>query len=136
MPVKIRLARKGRKKHALYTIVAADARAPRDGRFIEKLGTYNPHSDPAAVVIQQEKALAWLSKGAQPTDTLRNLFSSKGIMLKKHLQAGVQKGAITQSIADKRFADWQNKGAAPKSVKKVATPKQPAAKPPKEAAKK
>lgn len=106
MAVKIRLARRGRKKLAIYDVVVADARAPRDGRFIEKLGVYNPSTTPATVDINDEKALDWVLKGAKPTDTVRTMLSHRGIMLKKHLQIGVQKGAITQEEADKRFGEW------------------------------
>lgn len=107
MAVKIRLARRGRKKLALYDIVVADARAPRDGRFIEKLGNYNPNTHPATVSIKDEKALQWLIKGAQPTNTTRNILSDQGIMLRKHLQLGVNKGAITQEEADKKWEAWK-----------------------------
>ena len=106
MSVKIRLARRGRKKQAIYDVVVADARAPRDGRFIEKLGVYNPNTDPATIDINEESAFNWVMDGAQPTDTARGILSYKGIMLKKHLQVGVNKGAITQEEADKRFAAW------------------------------
>ncbi|MFC2123672.1 30S ribosomal protein S16, partial [Bacteroidota bacterium] len=107
MAVKIRLARRGRKKLALYDVVVADVRAPRDGRYIEKLGTYNPNTNPATIDIDEDKALDWMLKGAQPTDTARAILSYRGILLKKHLQIGVQKGAITQEEADKRFEEWQ-----------------------------
>jgi len=106
MAVKIRLARKGRKKMPIYDIVVADARAPRDGRFIEKLGQYNPHSTPATIALKGDRALYWLMVGAQPTDTTKKILSVNGIMFKKHLQIGVDKGAITQEVADKRFEDW------------------------------
>lgn len=107
MAVKIRLSRKGRKKMPIYDIVVADARAPRDGRFIEKLGQYNPNVTPAGLILDNEKALHWLMVGAQPTDTTRKILSTEGIMLAKHLQVGVVKGAITQEDADKKLADWQ-----------------------------
>ncbi|MCS6968923.1 MAG: 30S ribosomal protein S16 [Cytophagales bacterium] len=106
MAVKIRLARRGRKKLAMYDIVVADSRAPRDGRFIEKIGIYNPNTDPATVEVNAERALYWLMCGAQPTDTARNLLSEKGVLLRKHLQVGVMKGAITQEQADARFNEW------------------------------
>ena len=106
MAVKIRLARRGRKKQALYDVVVADARAPRDGRYIEKIGRYNPNTDPATVELNEEKAFEWVMKGAQPTDTVRAMLSYRGIMLKKHLQIGVNKGAITQEEADKKFNAW------------------------------
>lgn len=109
MAVKIRLARRGRKKMAMYDIVVADARAPRDGRFIEKLGTYNPNTPVATIVFNEEKAFDWLMKGATPTDTVRAMLSYRGLMLKKHLQLGVIKEAITQEQADKRFQEWKDK---------------------------
>ena len=106
MAVKIRLARRGRKKMAIYDVVVADARAPRDGRFIEKIGSYNPNSDPATIHINNDRALKWLLNGAQPTDTVKAMLSYRGVMLKKHLQIGVQKGAITQEQADEKFQAW------------------------------
>lgn len=106
MSVKIRLARRGRKKMAIYDVVVADARAPRDGRFIEKIGTYNPNTDPASININNERALKWLLNGAQPTDTVKAMLSYRGVMLKKHLQVGVLKGAITQEQADAKFEAW------------------------------
>ena len=118
MAVKIRLARRGRKKLALYDVVVADARAPRDGRFIEKLGTYNPNTDPATINVDEEKAFEWVMKGAQPTDTVRAMLSYKGVMMRKHLQIGVNKGAITQEQADKKLADWL-KGKEDKIASKI-----------------
>lgn len=106
MAVKIRLARRGRKKQALYDVVVADARAPRDGRYIEKIGRYNPNTDPATVDLNDQRAFEWVMDGAQPTDTVRAMLSHRGIMLKKHLQIGVNKGAITQEDADKKFDEW------------------------------
>ncbi len=106
MSVKIRLARRGRKKQAIYDVVVADARAPRDGRFIEKIGTYNPNTNPASININNERALTWLLNGAQPTDTVKAMLSYRGIMLKKHLQIGVLKGAISQEQADEKFSTW------------------------------
>lgn len=108
MAVKIRLARRGRKKLAIYDVVVADARAPRDGRFIEKLGTYNPNTNPASITINNERALTWLMNGAQPTDTVRAMLSYRGVLLKKHLQIGVMKGAITQEQADAKFEAWKS----------------------------
>lgn len=108
MAVKIRLARRGRKKLARYDVVVADARAPRDGRFIEKIGTYNPLTNPASIELNDEKAFQWLMNGAQPTDTVKAMLSYRGIMLRKHLQIGVNKGALTQEQADKKLADWVN----------------------------
>ncbi|MBO3699459.1 30S ribosomal protein S16 [Roseivirga sp. E12] len=106
MAVKIRLARRGRKKRAMYDVVIADARAPRDGRFIEKIGTYNPNTDPASINIDNDKAFDWVMKGAQPTDTVRAMLSYRGVMFRKHLQVGVDKGAISQEDADKKLAAW------------------------------
>ena len=116
--VKIRLARRGRKKAATYDIVVADARAPRDGRFIEKLGTYNPNTNPATVLLNGEKAVDWLLKGAQPTDTTRSILSHEGVMMRKHLQIGVNKGAITQETADERFDAWKNEKSSKVETKK------------------
>lgn len=106
MSVKIRLARKGRKKQAYYHVVVADSRSPRDGRFIEKIGTYNPITDPATIDINFEKALGWLQKGAQPTDTCRAILQYKGVMMKKHLLEGVKKGAFDEAEAERRFNEW------------------------------
>ena len=108
MAVKIRLARRGRKARAMYDVVVADARAPRDGRFIEKLGTYDPNVNPAAINIDDVKALEWVMNGAQPTETVRAMLSYRGVMFKKHLQVGVNKGAITQEEADKKYDAWLN----------------------------
>ena len=106
MAVKFRLARRGRKKLALYDVVVADARAPRDGKFIEKIGTYNPATNPASIILDDNKAFSWLMKGAQPTETVKAMLSHHGVMLKKHLQIGVIKGAITQEQADGKLAEW------------------------------
>lgn len=106
MAVKIRLARRGRKKLALYDVVVADARAPRDGRYIERIGRYNPNTDPATVDLDEEKAFEWVMKGAQPTDTVRAMLRYRGILLRKHLQIGVNKGAISQEEADKKLNAW------------------------------
>ncbi len=108
MAVKIRLARRGRKKHARFDVVVADARAPRDGRFIEKIGLYDPNTNPATINLNEEKAFKWVMDGAQPTDTVRAMLSYRGIMMKKHLQLGVIKGAMTQDEADAKFEDWRN----------------------------
>lgn len=96
---------------AMYDIVVADSRSPRDGKFIEKIGTYNPNHDPASVLLKETRALYWLMVGAQPTDTTRSILSHEGMMLKKHLQVGVNKGAITQDVADERFAAWKEEKA-------------------------
>lgn len=104
--VKIRLARRGRKKLALYDIVVADSRSPRDGRFIEKLGNYNPNTNPATIRINNEQALHWLMIGAEPTDTTKSILSRAGVMYRKHLQVGVRKGAHTQEVADQKYQAW------------------------------
>lgn len=105
--VKMRLARRGRKKLAIFDIVIATSRSPRDGRFIEKLGVYNPNSNPATIEFDENKAFDWLMKGAQPTDTMRRILSYKGVMLRKHLQVGVNKGAISQEQADAKLTAWK-----------------------------
>ena len=117
MPVKIRLARHGKKGYAFYSIVVADSRAPRDGKFIEKIGTYNPNTNPATISLQFEKALSWLDKGAQPTDTCRNILSKEGVMMKKHLLGGVKKGAFTLEVAEERFAKWMTEKTAKDAAK-------------------
>lgn len=106
MAVKIRLARRGRKRYPLYDVVVADARAPRDGRFIEKLGTYNPNTAVATINLDENRAFHWLMVGAQPTDTVRAMLSYRGLLYKKHLQIGVEKGALSQEDADKKFQAW------------------------------
>lgn len=106
MPVKIRLARHGRKRHAFYHIVVADSRAPRDGNFIERIGSYNPNTNPATIDLNFDKALTWLGNGAQPTDTVRSILSYKGVLMKKHLLEGVKKGAFDEAEAEKRFQAW------------------------------
>src|SRR5574344_2882310 len=106
MAVKIRLQRYGKKGQPYYHIVIADARAARDGKFIEEIGAYNPLTSPATITIDADKACKWLKNGAQPTDTVRSIFSYKGIMLKRHLQIGVEKGAMTQEVADQKLNAW------------------------------
>ena len=106
MPVKIRLQRKGRKQAPYYHIVIADARSPRDGRYIERIGSYNPLTVPATIDLDRDKAYDWLMKGAQPTDTVRAIMKFKGVYYKKHLQRGVTKGAMTQEKADELYAQW------------------------------
>lgn len=106
MPVKIRLQRHGKKQRAFYHIVVADSRAPRDGKFIEKLGVYNPNTNPATIDLNIDAAVQWLHNGAQPTDTTRAILSYKGVLYKKHLEGGVKKGALTQEQADVKFAAW------------------------------
>ena len=125
MSVKIRLARHGKKGYAFYHIVVADSRAPRDGKFIEKIGTYNPNTNPATINLDFEKALDWLQKGAQPTDTCRAILSYKGVLYKKHLLGGVAKGAFSAEEAESRFAKWMDQKAAKIQAKtnKIGTDK-------------
>ena len=106
MSVKIRLQRHGKKGKPFYSIVAADARAKRDGKFLEKLGTYNPNVNPAIIELDVDGAVKWLQNGAQPTDTARAILSYKGAMLKNHLAGGVRKGALTEEQAEAKFAAW------------------------------
>lgn len=105
MPVKIRLARRGRRKSPFYHIVIADVRAPRDGKFIEQIGSYNPMTVPATIDVDSEKAIEWINKGAQPTDTVRAMLRFKGVMYRLHLLRGVKKGALTQEQADKLYQE-------------------------------
>ena len=107
MATKIRLQRGGHKNYAFYRIVIADSRAPRDGRFTEKIGTYNPNTNPATVDLNFERALYWVETGAQPTDTVRNILSKEGVYLMKHLRGGVKKGAFDEAEAQKRFDAWK-----------------------------
>ena len=109
MPVKIRLSRHGKKHHAYYHIVVADSRAPRDGKFIEVIGNYDPHTNPATIQIDNDKALKWLQNGAQPTDTCRAILAYKGVLFKNHLQKGVSKGVITQETVDAKYNEWLEK---------------------------
>ena len=106
MPVKIRLTRQGRKKRPYYHIVIADSRAPRDGRYIERIGMYNPNTNPATIELDFDRALEWLHKGAQPTETCRTILSYKGVLMKKHLLEGVKKNAFSEEEAEKRFSNW------------------------------
>src|SRR6476661_6025472 len=106
MATKIRLQRFGKKGKPFYHVVVADSRAPRDGRFIERIGSYNPNTNPATIDINFEKALDWVTKGAQPTDTCRAILSYKGVLYKKHLAGGVKKGAITAEQAEEKFNQW------------------------------
>ena len=106
MPVKLRLQRHGKKGKPFYWIVAADSRAKRDGRFLEKLGTYNPNTNPAQIEINVDSAVQWLENGAQPTDTTRAILSHEGVLLKKHLAGGVKKGALTEEQAEEKFQSW------------------------------
>ena len=107
MATKIRLQRGGRKGYAFYRIVIADVRAPRDGKFTEKIGTYNPNTNPATVDLNFERALYWVETGAQPTDTVRNILKSEGVYMMKHLRGGVKKGAFDEATAEKRFEAWK-----------------------------
>jgi small subunit ribosomal protein S16 len=118
MPAKIRLARHGRKKGPFYHIVVADSRAPRDGRFIEKIGVYNPKTNPATIELDFDKSLDWLQKGAQPTDTCRAILSYKGVMYKKHLLDGVKKNAFSMEEAELKFKQWQDEKEARINAKK------------------
>jgi small subunit ribosomal protein S16 len=131
MAVKIRLQRHGRKKAPFYHIVIADSRAPRDGKFIEKIGTYNPMTSPATIDLDRDAAFAWMEKGAQPTDTAAAILRLKGVMYRKHLQRGVTKGALTADVASARYAEFVEskekstsdgfaKSAADKAAKHVA----------------
>jgi small subunit ribosomal protein S16 len=135
MAVKIRLARRGRKKLARYDVVVADARAPRDGRFIEKIGTYDPLTIPATIDLNEEKAFQWLMNGAQPTDTVKAMLSYRGVMLRKHLQIGVVKGALSQEEADRKLEEWKQAKTAKiqGKVDKLSEDKQAKAKARKEA---
>lgn len=108
MATKIRLQRGGRKARPIYSIVVADSRSKRDGRFIEKLGTYNPNTNPATIDLNFDSTLTWVMKGAQPTDTARAILSHKGVMMKKHLLEGVRKGALTEEQAEAKFEAWSS----------------------------
>ena len=125
MAVKIRLSRRGRKKLAIFDIIIADARSPRDGKIIEKIGTYNPNINPAQIILDETKALEWLMQGAQPTDTVRAILSYKGVLFRKHLQIGVNKKAITQEEADKKFNAWLKEKEAKinKKIESIETSK-------------
>ena len=116
MATKIRLQRGGRKGYAFYRIVIADVRAPRDGKFTEKIGTYNPNTNPATVDLNFERALYWAETGAQPTDPVRNIFSEEGVMLMKHLRGGVRKGAFDEAAAQAKFEAWKQAKDAKKAA--------------------
>jgi len=118
MPAKIRLQRHGRKRFAYYHIVIADSRAPRDGSNIERIGSYNPNTNPATIELDFDKAIDWLAKGAQPTDTVRAILSYKGVMYKKHLLGGVAKGAFTVEEAETKFEAWVAEKAKKVQAKK------------------
>ena len=119
MATKIRLQRHGHKDYAFYPIVIADSRAPRDGRFIERIGSYNPNTNPATISLNFERALYWVNNGAIPTDTVRSILSREGVMLMKHLQGGVKKGAFSAEEAQKRFDAWKNEKFAKVSAAKA-----------------
>ncbi len=106
MAVKLRLQRHGKKGKPFFHIVAADSRSPRDGKFIERIGSYNPNTNPATIQLDNSKAIEWLNNGAQPTDTVRAMLSYTGVLLSQHLSKGVAKGALTQEEADKRYESW------------------------------
>lgn len=118
MATKIRLQRHGRKSYAFYPIVIADSRAPRDGKFIERIGSYNPNTHPATIELNFERALYWVMTGAQPTDTVHTILSDEGVMLMKHLLGGVQKGAFDEATAKAKFEAWKaNKAASVQALK-------------------
>lgn len=128
MAVKIRLQRHGKKNYAFFHIVVADTRAPRDGRYIEQIGSYNPNTNPATIVLDFDKALAWLNVGAQLTLVTRRILSYEGVLLRKHLQGGVAKGALTQEQADAKFEAWKAQKDAKVSAKVAGIAKDAAAK--------
>ncbi len=118
MATKIRLQRRGRKNYPFYQVIVADSRAPRDGKYIERIGSYNPNTNPATITLDFDRALYWLQTGAQPTDTVRNILSNEGVYLKKHLLGGIAKGAFDETEADRRFNAWKtNKQQAAHSGK-------------------
>ena len=121
MPVKLRLQRHGKKGKPFYWIVAADSRSKRDGRFLEKLGTYNPNTNPAQIDLNVDGAVKWLENGAQPTDTTRAILSHEGVLLKKHLAGGVKKGALTEEQAEEKFQAWVAEKQAKIDAKKSRT---------------
>lgn len=125
MPVKIRLQRHGRKGYAYYHIVIADSRAPRDGKMIERIGSYNPNTNPATIDLKFDRALYWMQVGAQPTDTTRNILSAEGVLLKKHLLEGVVKGAFNEEEAEKKFNAWkfQKENSIHKTKEQIAAEK-------------
>ncbi len=118
MPAKIRLSRHGKKGFAFYHIIVADSRSPRDGKFIEKIGVYNPNTNPATIDMDFDKALTWLQNGAQPTDTCKAILSYEGVLYKNHLLGGVRKGALTLEVAEQKFATWKEGKLAKIQAKK------------------
>ena len=127
MAVKIRLQRHGKKNFSFFHIVVADTRAPRDGRYIEQIGSYNPNTNPATIILNSERALAWLNVGAEPSLVARRILSYEGVLLRKHLQGGVAKGALTQEQADAKFAAWKAQKDAKVAAKKEGLSKNAAA---------
>src|SRR5690554_488602 len=125
MATKLRLQRRGRKNYPFYQIIVADSRAPRDGKYIERIGSYNPNTHPATITLDFDGALYWLQTGAQPTDTVRNILSDEGVLMKKHLLGGVAKGAFDEAEAEKRFETWKaQKLLALRSIKSEDEEKQ------------
>ncbi|CAN5313112.1 hypothetical protein BH23BAC2_BH23BAC2_21470 [soil metagenome] len=124
MPVKIRLQRHGKKGKPFYWIIAADSRAPRDGKYLEKIGIYNPNTNPATIDLDVDGAVKWLQNGAQPTDTARAILSYKGALLKSHLAGGVRKGALTEEQAEEKFQAWMNEKEDKVSAKKEGLSKE------------
>ncbi|MCE5179681.1 MAG: 30S ribosomal protein S16 [Porphyromonadaceae bacterium] len=125
MATKLRLQRRGRKNYPFYQIIVADSRAPRDGKYIERIGSYNPNTNPATITLDFDRALYWLQTGAQPSDTVRNILSDEGVLMKKHLLGGVTKGAFDEAEAEKRFEAWKNnKQQAAQSLKSKDAEKQ------------
>lgn len=126
MPVKIRLQRHGKKGKPFYWIVAADARSKRDGRYLEKLGTYNPNTNPASIDLNIDASVTWLDHGAQPTETARRILSYKGVLMKHHLKGGVRKGALTEEQAEKKFQEWMDEKAQKVAAKSEGLEKEKA----------
>ena len=125
MATRLRLQRRGRKNYPFYQIIVADSRAPRDGKYIERIGSYNPNTNPATITLDFERALYWLGTGAEASDTVRNILSREGVLMKKHLLGGVTKGAFTQEEADRKYEEWaSNKQNTVDSVKSAADEKQ------------
>ena len=125
MATRVRLQRRGRKNYPFYQIIVADSRAPRDGKYIERIGSYNPNTNPATITLDFERALYWLGTGAEASDTVRNILSREGVLMKKHLMGGVTKGAFTQEEADRKYEEWSNnKQNTVESVKSAKEEKQ------------
>ena len=125
MATKLRLQRRGRRNFPFYQIIVADSRAPRDGKYIERIGSYNPNTNPATITLDFERALHWLQTGAEPSDTVRNILSREGVLMKKHLLGGVSKGAFTEEEANRRYEEWMaNKNKDIESVKSAEEEKE------------